>query len=45
MTQSPASRGISWLCESDQANRRTFDQDNRWFVVEAAGGLNCCVLA
>jgi hypothetical protein len=31
--------------ESDQANRRTFDQDNRWIVVEAAGGLNCCASA
>jgi hypothetical protein len=31
--------------ESDQAIRRTSDQDNRWFVVEAAGGLNCRVAA
>lgn len=37
--------GRTSVRESNHANRRTFDQDYRWFVVEAAGGLNCCVSA
>ena len=31
--------------ESDHANRRTFEQDNRWLLFRAAGGLTCRVAA
>ena len=34
-----------WRMTRNHANRRTFEQDNRWFASSAARSLNCRVAA
>jgi hypothetical protein len=36
---------VTLTVESDHDNRRTSDQDNRWFAPCAAGGVNYCIAA